>query len=395
MADTLYRAFAEVAARFAERPALMHKVEGTYHAVTYAQLSRAVDETAAGLAQRDVRPGSRVAIYSYNRPEWVVADLAAVKLGAEVVPVYHTLPADSVGYILRDAGVSHLFVENEELLAVVTGLLPGLPGLECVVTFSDRPAGPGTGPGIISLASLRADGAAALGRDPAAGAAHPARSGDLLTICYTSGTTGEPKGTMLTHANVMSNVAGAINLAGVNEQDVLVSFLPLCHMFERTCGYYTMLLAGACIAYAETVQTVAQDVRLVRPTVLIVVPRVLEKVYNTVTERVLAGSQLQRRLMVATLRSHTRCARLRQRGLRAPPSLALARWFTGLLVVRKLRRLGGGRIRLIFSGAAPLEKRLANVFRALGFNLLEGYGLTETSPVACAAVPGQERVGTV
>ncbi|MEO0073933.1 MAG: long-chain fatty acid--CoA ligase, partial [candidate division WOR-3 bacterium] len=321
--------------------------------------------------------------------------LASLKLGAQVVPVYHTLPAESVRYILHDAEVTHIVVEDQNLLNNIMSIIDSLPSLTHIVHLGETPASnPGNGR-LLPFSRLRTSGAAALTNDPALNRPCPVQPDAIATICYTSGTTGEPKGAMLTHQNILSNVLSAIEWCNINEKDVLLSFLPLCHMFERTCGYYSLLLAGACIAYAESVQTVAQDARTIRPTLMIVVPRVLEKAYSTVVERVLKGPALQRRLMAAALRSHTRYARLRHRGQRIPLRLALVRWLTGLLVVRRLHRLAGGRLRMIFSGAAPLDRRLANIFRAFGFNLLEGYGLTEAAPVICAALPGHERVGTV
>jgi len=214
-------------------------------------------------------------------------------------------------------------------------------------------------------------------------------------VVYTSGTTGEPKGTMLTHGNILSNVRGAVERFGISEKDTLVSFLPLCHMFERTCGYYTMLFAGAAIAYAESLDSIRADIQAVKPTLLIVVPRVLEKVYNAVVEKVMTGSALGRRLMLATLRTYSKTARLRAKGRPWGFWLGLRHWLLGQLVVRKLKALGGGRVRLIVSGGAPLDRRLARIVRNLEFDLLEGYGLTETSPVVCSAMPGDNKVGTV
>jgi long-chain acyl-CoA synthetase len=395
MTATIYRGFAESAGRHAGRTALMHRVRGAYQGIGYQQLARTVDEIAAGLARRGVRAGDRVGIYSYNRPEWVVADLAVMKLGAVSVPIYHTLPPDSVSYILRDAGVTHLIVETPELFANVAGVLADVPRLKDIITLFEREHESRVGKQFFSFEALRAEGARALAEQPGLAAAHEARPDDLVTVVYTSGTTGEPKGTMLSHANILSNVTAAIRMFGINENDVMVSFLPLCHMFERTCGYYTMLLAGATIAYAESLQTIRDDVAAVRPTLLLVVPRVLEKVYNAVADKVATGSALSRRLMLATLRTYSRYARYRNRGRTPPLGLRFKHWLLGLLVVRKLKALGGGRIRLLVSGAAPLERRLARIIRNLGFELLEGYGLTETSPVVCAAVPGEARVGTV
>ena len=395
MQDTIYASFAETARRFADRKALMHKVGGVYTNTTYAQLSRAVDEVAAGLSDRGVKPGDRVGIYSYNRPEWVITDLAVAKLGAILVPVYHTLPEDSVRYILNDAEVGYLIVETPELFAVVARVLPDVQPLKDVITLFDLKTETRSGKELFSFDSLRRAGAVALAANPSLGQAHESGPDELLTIVYTSGTTGEPKGAMLTHRNILSNVRTATAQFHINENDVLVSFLPLCHMFERTCGYYTVLLAGGSIAYAESAQTVAADVQKVRPTIMIVVPRILEKVYATVQDRVLSGPPLNRWLMVTTLRTYGNYARLKAKGQPIPLFTRFQHWVLGRLVVRKLIALSGGRLRLLVSGAAPLERRLARTIRNLGFNLLEGYGLTETSPIVCAAVPGEERIGTV
>jgi len=395
MPDTVYACFAEVARKFAGRTALMRKVNGVYEGITYGELSEIVDALAAGLAERGVGPGSRVGIYSYNRPEWVATDLAVAKLGAVLVPIYHTLGSDAIRYMLNDAQVSHLIVENPELFANVTRILPDLPPLKDVVTVFGSKSSSREGKELLSFDELRKTGAEALKQNPKLNAAHESKPDDLLTIVYTSGTTGEPKGAMLTHRNLLSNVQTAIPLFSINENDVLVSFLPLCHLFERTCGYYCVLMAGGSIAYAESLQTIREDVQLARPTVMIVVPRVLEKVYNGVREKVQSGSALSRMLMVSTLRTYSRVARLRFAGKPVSLWLGFKHWLLGLLVVRKLKALGGGRLRLLVSGGAPLDRRLARIIRNLGFNLLEGYGLTETSPIVCAAVPGKERVGTV
>lgn len=395
MLETIYASFAEIAQRFAGRTALMHKVRGSYVNISYAELARAVNEVAAGLADRGVKACDRVGIYSYNRPDWVITDLAVAKLGAVLVPIYHTLTEESVRYILNDAQVGHLVVETPDLFATVARVLPAVEPLKDVITLFDKENESRAGKELFSFDRLRLAGAAALQQNPALAASHESGPDDLLTIVYTSGTTGEPKGAMLTHRNILSNVAPAVKLFNINENDVLVSFLPLCHMFERTCGYYTVLLAGGAIAYAESVQTVAQDVQTVRPTLMIVVPRVLEKVYAAVQDKVMAGPALNRALMVATLRNYGHYARLKAKGLPAPLSVRFRHWLLGRLVVRKILALGGGRLRLIVSGGAPLDRRLARTIRNIGFNLLEGYGLTETSPVVCAAVPGKERVGTV
>jgi len=395
MPDTVYACFAEVARKFADRTALMRKVKGKYEGITYAELSETVAELAAGLAERGVKPGDKVGIYSYNRPEWVATDLAVAKLGAVLIPVYHTLGPDAIRYILNDADVTHLIVESPELLANITRILPEVPQLRDVVTIFGQECQSRAGKQLLCFEELRKIGAEALQRNPKLAEPHKPKPDDLFTVCYTSGTTGEPKGAMLTHRNVLSNVQTAIPRFSINENDVLVSFLPLCHMFERTCGYYCILMSGGAIAYAESVQTIREDVQLVRPTVMIVLPRVLEKVYNAVQDKVLTGPALNRVLMISTLRTYRRYAMRKAEKKPIYPWLAFKHWLLGKLVVDKLKQLAGGRLRLMVSSSAPLDRKLAYTIRNLGFNLLEGYGLTECSPAVCAAIPGQERVGTV
>ncbi|MGQ9678261.1 MAG: AMP-dependent synthetase/ligase [bacterium] len=395
MTETLYFAFLETTRRLPHHPALMYKAGKKFKAITYGELSYLIDKTAAGLKARGVKPEMRIGIYSYNRPEWSIADLATLKLGAIVVPIYHTLSVETVCYILNEAEVSYLFIENPELLRPLMPHLPELRHLQLIVTFFEQLSGDFNGKPFVSMAALQDEGERFLKKNSEEANPYPAQPDDVLTICYTSGTTGEPKGAMLSHRNILTNVRAAIERFRISERDRFVSFLPLCHMFERTCGYYTMLLAGATIAYSQSIQTIREDVAQIKPTVLLVVPRVLEKVYNAVQEKVLTGSALSRRLMIATLKTAGRSAVLRTQQKKIPIGMKLKKTILELLVIKKLRKLGGGKIRLIVSGGAPLERKLARTFRNLGFNLLEGYGLTETAPVVCAAAPGEERIGTV
>jgi long-chain acyl-CoA synthetase len=395
MKDTIYQSFCDTVERCPDSVALMHKVAGQYRGITFRELSDTIDNVAAGLASRGVTKDDRVGIYSYNRPEWVIADMALIKLGAVVVPIYHTLPAESVGYILKDAEIHHLIVETPELFGTVLDVMDSVPDLKDVITLFHRDTETKSGKELFSFDSLRQAGAKALADDPSLGKTHQPQADDLVTVVYTSGTTGEPKGTMLSHGNILSNVKAGIERFSINENDTLVSFLPLCHMFERTCGYYTMLLAGATVAYAESLETIRDDIQAVKPTMLIVVPRVLEKVYNAVVEKVATGPPSKRKLMLATLRTYSKTARLRAKGKPWPLGLKLKHWLLGRLVVKKLKALSGGRVRLLVSGGAPLDRRLARIVRNLEFNLLEGYGLTETSPIVCSAMPGENKVGTV
>lgn len=391
---TIYEYFSDTVQRNQNRVALKYKKDGRYCDITYAELNRAVDEVAAALTELGVRKGDCVGIYSYNRPEWTMADLATLKLGGLVVPIYHTLPASTVGYILKDAVVKVLFVETPELFQAVEQALPNAPAMREVITFFPAATGQLLHARVRDFAALRQLGSSLISR----GQAQPLPKidpQDVATVVYTSGTTGEPKGVMLTHINIASNVRCAIRRFNINENDVFVSFLPLCHMFERTAGYYTIIFAGGTIAYVESLQTIADDVRTIRPTVLISVPRMLEKVYETVASKVESSSPLKRGMVIAALKTFNRYAYLKDRGRRIPALLKLKRRIYNTLVVKKFREVSGGRLRVICSGAAPLSRRLARIFHNLEFNIVEGYGLTECSPVVSASSLEDFRPGTV
>jgi long-chain acyl-CoA synthetase len=390
----IYEYFQDTVRKHAGRVAMRHKRQGTYADITYQELSQAVDEVAAALSELGVGKGDRVGVFSYNRPEWVMADMATLKLGAELVPVYHTLPAPTVNYILNDAGVRVLFVENPELFKVAQEALAGNATVREVVTFFAAETGQLLNSTVRDLPALRKLGAEAIARAERKPAARidPA---DVATICYTSGTTGMPKGVMLTHRNIVSNVVTAVERFEINANDVFVSFLPLCHMFERTAGHYTMLFAGGTIAYVESLQTVADDVKTIRPTVLLSVPRMLEKVYEAVAAKVESGSALKRGMVIQALKTFNRHTYLRDRGEPISPFLKLKRRLYQALVVNKFKEISGGRLRLICSGAAPLSKRLARIFHNLGFSVFEGYGLTEASPIVSASNLAEFRIGTV
>jgi long-chain acyl-CoA synthetase len=241
---------------------------------------------------------------------------------------------------------------------------------------------------------------AAVGRGKADGAGPeedwpPVAPDDAATIVYTSGTTGEPKGVVLSHGNILSNVVCSIDRFGLSPRDRYLSFLPLSHTFERTAGYYSTLLAGVPIAYAEDMTTIVQDARAIRPTCLIVVPRILEKAYEAAQAKVAESPARRRRLVRAAILNLNRRVNLRFSGRRVPVALQLKCLFYDILVARRFRKIAGGKLRFVVSGGAPLDRRLAKTLLALGFNLFQGYGLTETSPSVCCTVLGDNRLGTV
>lgn len=391
--DTLNDIFFGAATRYAGRPAAFrHKVHGEWTDITIATFTTRVQHAHAALRELGLAPGDRVAILSENRPEWAVTDFACLTARLVDVPIYPTLTPSQTAYILHDAGVRAVFVSSAEHLAKVQSVRAEVPSLQHVVTF-DEVSG---GPGVTTMRAFEATGAAAAIRYPAwQREAQQVKPEDLATLIYTSGTTGEPKGVMLSHGNITSNVVAALTEFPIGPTDSCLSFLPLCHIFERMVGHYSMLQAGAVIQYASSIDAVAQELTETQPTILASVPRIYEKVYAAVLAKAHAGSAISRGLFSWARRvGEARLdARLAHRAV--PVTTALGFAIADRLVFAKLRRRMGGRIRMLISGGAPLQLKICRFFLSADLTLLEGYGLTETSPVITANTPGRVRPGTV
>ncbi|HEU4699703.1 MAG TPA: long-chain fatty acid--CoA ligase [Gemmatimonadales bacterium] len=390
---TLNELFFGAMDRFATRPvALRAKLAGRWVGISYAELLERVHALSIGLRELGVAPGDRVAILSENRPEWAMADFASLAACAIDVPVYPTLPAKQIEYILRDSGAAAIFVSTRLQLEKVQAIRAVLPELRHVVAF-DADA---QGPGVLALEEVLARGRAARDAHPTWRAdALRARPDDVATIIYTSGTTGDPKGVMLTHGNIASNVVGGLEVLPLSERDECLSFLPLSHIFERMAGHYCMVEAGAIINYATSVDTVAAEMGEVRPTIMISVPRLYEKIYARALEAAAAGSSLKRRIFYWAKRVGEARVDAEQAGRRPGAGLRLRNRLADRLVFAKLRARTGGRLGYFCSGGAALNPEIAKFFFAAGLPILEGYGLTETSPVITVNRPGRERIGTV
>ena len=378
--------------RWRDRPvALRSKRQGRWEPISYADLLARVQATSLGLSAMGVNEGDRVGILSENRPEWAIADFACLAARCADVPVYPTLPAGQITHILRDSGAVALFVSTREQLAKIVEIRDQLPALRHIIAFDDDAAGSG----VLSFRELE--------RRPAASEAEAAAwreralaatPDDVATLIYTSGTTGDPKGVMLTHGNIASNVVGGLKRLPLRDGDECLSFLPLSHIFERMAGHYTVFQAGTIINYATSFDTVAAELLEVRPTLVLSVPRLFEKIHSRVVDTA-ARSPVRFAIFKWAKRTGEAWADLSLEGKPIPAWLALKHRIADRLVFSKLRARVGGRLRFFVSGGAPLNPSIARFFYAAGMPVLEGYGLTETSPVIAVNGPGETRLGTV
>lgn len=381
------------ALKHAKRDALNHKSGDEWINISAETFVERVRNVALGLAELGIKPGDRIALLSENRPEWSIADLAILSLGAINVPIYTTQAVDQIRYILTDSGARAIFVSNRKLFKHAQKALAGLDFLERIIFF-DGPANDDVERST-SLQSLEASGQERSINKPAAFGAYlkAIRPDDLATIIYTSGTTGEPKGVMLTHANFVSNVLTIAGGLPISASDIALSVLPLSHIFERT-GFYIFCYAGVSVYYTASFDQVAENLREVRPTVMTAVPRLFEKVYHKIVKKGFSQKGWKRKVFVRSLEIGQRYAEAKDKGKLVGPALSLQQRMASRVVFSKWREGVGGRLRYFVSGGAPLSPALSYAFLAAGIPILQGYGATETCIVS-ANRPDNNQVGSV
>ena len=390
---TLNQLFFDAVSKHNRPDALQYKVAGAYKPISHAEVSLRVRHTARGLASLGIRRGDRVAILSENRPEWAIADFACLTAGLTDVPIYPTLPAEQITYILKDSGAVAIFVSNKDQAEKIREIRSQLPGLKSVIGFDEIP-----GFTNLSIADLMKQGSQGENERSITAYREDAllvKPDDLATIIYTSGTTGEPKGVMLTHDNIYSNVAASRLAIPFEGRDVGLSFLPLSHIFERMAGHYMMFATGTSIAYAESIDTVPANLQEVRPTLVLSVPRLYEKMYARILETALTGGLIKKKIFFWGKGVAERWASEKLAGREPGGLLAKQYAIAQKLVFSKLKARTGGRLRYFVSGGAPLSAEINKFFYAAGLEILEGYGLTETSPVIAVNTPENFRIGTV
>ena len=391
---TLTQLFFDSISRYDKPDAMLYRAEvNVWRPVSHRTIKERVRHLSLGLRELGLERGDRVAILSENRPEWALADWACLTGGITDVPIYPTLPAEQIPHILNDSGATAIFVSSRLQAEKLASVRAQVPALKHVIVFDQAAASLGDQ----TLAQLEAVGQAADTPERAAEYEREARAvlpSDVATIIYTSGTTGAPKGVMLTHDNFWSNVSATRDVIPMEGNEVALSFLPLSHIFERT-GDYWFFATGTSIAYVESFDLVPICMQEVRPTIAMSVPRLYEKMYARVLENALSGGALTKRVFFWARAVADRWADQKLAGREPAGLLALQYALAQKLVFSKLKARTGGRLRYFVSGGAPLANEINKFFYAAGLVILEGYGLTETSPVIGVNTPANFRIGSI
>ena len=370
------------------------KKDGQWHELTFKETVDWAENISAGLASLGVKKGDRVALISANRVEWAVTDFATMALGALLVPIYPSLLSEQVAYILNDSEAKVVIAADIIQIEKVDEVKDQLKYVKNFYVFDP--------PEVLhapwkTFTDLAEQGKAFLKEHPnyVQDEIKKVKPEDWATIIYTSGTTGEPKGAILTHGNFLSNVEGSISVLDIYPEDVFLSFLPLSHVLERMAGHFISMYLGATVAYAESIDTVAENMGEIRPTIMISVPRLYEKIYARVLESVEMGPSSKRKIFYWAMRVGKDYVNRIMNKKSIPFTLNAKYKLANKLVFSKLKERVGGRIRFFVSGGAPLSAEIAEFFTAAGLIILEGYGLTETSPVITVNLLDNFKFGTV
>jgi long-chain acyl-CoA synthetase len=374
--------FQKATKKYASRNLFGVKKNGAYQWITYGDVARQVDEFRSGLASIGVGRGDRVAIICDNSPEWAVGAYAVYGLGAQYVPMYVAQLPKEWEYILNDSGTKVLLVANAEIEAKTRPLIGKIPTLEHVVNLSGTAEDATTYKGLLKI-----------GREKPVAAIQPADE-DICGFIYTSGTTGNPKGVLLSHGNITSNINAIHEVFPMSSEDVSLSFLPWAHSFGQTVELHALLSYGASMGLAESVATIIENLSEVKPTLLFSVPRIFNRIYDGVNKKMTEQGGLKLKLFRKTLEVAKKRREMAAEG-KSSMLVNIQHAVLDKIVASKVRERFGGRLRYAFSGGAALSKDVAEFIDNLGILVYEGYGLTETSPIATANTPNGRRIGSV
>ncbi len=373
--------------------ALNYKAGDKWQAISSATMVERAENIAAGLYSLGLRKGDRVAILAANSPEWTLADAGCQFAGVIDVPIYTTLAPDTVRYIIDDCAARMMFLQDIE---TYNRLLPALAGCGSVETFVVFKPDGANGKNILSIAQLETEGGNLRNDAPelSEDLRNAVNSYDIATLIYTSGTTGEPKGVILTHANLISNVIDASERYGFTGTDISLSVLPLSHVFERT-GMYVYIMYGMRVHFAESIDKVPDNLKEVRPTIFIGVPRIFEKVFERARLKAAQAGRINEVVFDWAIEVAKEFVTATEAGEPISMALAAKHSVADTIVFAKLREFFGGNLRFCITGGAALSDEIFLIFTGAGIAIMQGYGLTETSPVISSSNPDYVRVGTV
>jgi len=400
MVDIPYRSIPDMlrknAAAFPGKLALKYRKQGRFVTLSYGEYYQRALMAARGLKKCGVKPGEHVAILSENRVGWVIADMGILSIGGVTVPIYATNTPEQIEYVLNHCGARIVFVSNKYQYAKLLKVRERIPALELVVSF-ERFLGEAGLPvcTFYQLSEIDFPISAREQSELEAGI-DCIGADDILTLIYTSGTTGVPKGVMLSHGNILFDAWYGIRKIGLlSEREVVLSFLPMSHVLERTLGYYMTIMSGTMLVFADSIEKVPENMMEVRPTVMVSVPRLFEKIYSRIFENVHQMPALKRTLFHWAVGIGKEYVEARYIEGRSTPFLALKYNIADRLIFAKLREKFGGSMKMFASGGAPLDKTINEFFWVIGLPIFEGYGLTETSPAITVNTMEQIRFGSV
>lgn len=400
--STIAGMFLGVTEQFAQqdKDSFRRKVDGKYVGISYRELYEQVEAFALSLRALGLSHGDRVGVMSENRLEWVVADFACACSGFVDVPVFPILTPKQVEYIFNNAEVKVVICSNALQLGKILKVADAIPTLAHIIVMQEDALDKNPGArekGVMLFRRMVEEGRKLAASVPGQLEKLAAKitPEDLLTLIYTSGTTGNPKGVMLTHGNFASNVTGAARSFEIFPTDVVLSYLPLCHAYERTAGYYTCFACGATIAFADSIETVAENLLEVKPSIMTSVPRLFERIKNRVEKSVANEPEKKQKIFRWAVNVGIKRFRAEQRKGSAGPIIGIKYAIADMLVLSKVRGRTGGNIRMFVSGGAALPNDIAEFFFGIGLRIVEGYGLTESSPVISANPLERPKLGTV
>jgi len=391
MAETLSQLFLNTIKSYPKDDLMLYKKDGSFTPISTAEFEKQVKHFALGLRDLNYEAGDKLIILSENRPEWVMTDMANLCLGGVTVPIYTSLVPEQIKYIIDNSDAKVVVFSDDEMWEKIKAIQSELIKVEHYITCqADGPEG------TLTFADVQKRGERLAKEQPDLfeELALKVKPDDVASIIYTSGTTGAPKGVMLMHSNFVSNVEAVTTIIEFTEKDTVLSFLPLSHVLERMVTF-AYLCKGCSIGYAESIETVAENLLEIRPQIMVSVPRVFEKIYAKVMDNVLASSSLKRKIFFWAARIGKEYGRKKMLDQPVSGSLQFKKNLAHKLVFSKIIEKTGGRVRFFVSGGAPLSKDIAEFFYAMGLIVLEGYGLTETSPVIAVNTLEDIKFGSV